>query len=124
MAKPPKLRRRHPENDPLAAYARSLNLLLAGVRPDAPCRQSADPLKHDWYVFTTYLQDVSLGVFCVRCGCDGIVPRPGKGEWGAAWSAPSNPYPFGRPAAVRYINDRLDHWRREAEELGGSTGPA
>ncbi len=108
-------RRPGSRGDPYKAYARSLNRLLAGIRPDAPCRQSADPLQHEWYVLTTYVGDVSLGVFCIRCGCDGVVPGPAKKEWDAAYDAPANPYRFGRPEAVRFINSRLDHWRAEAD---------
>ncbi len=103
--------------DPTSAYRNTLATLLAGISDDAPCRESARGTAHDWLVFTTYVGDVTIGVFCRRCGCDGIIRHPTRADWMRAHGAPSNPYPWRNGRAVRFINRRLHVWRQELEWL-------
>lgn len=97
-------------SNPRTAYRETLATLLAGIDGDAPCRESARGVAHDWLVFTTYVQDVCIGVFCRRCGADGIVQRPTKADWKRAFYAPTNPYRWHNGRAVRFINRRLHLW--------------
>jgi hypothetical protein len=50
--------------------------------------------RHDWFVWTTFVRDITLGVSCEKCGAMGYVPKPSKAEWAKAFDAPSNPYRF------------------------------
>ncbi len=103
--------------DPYQAYADSLRGLLDGVTENAFCRPSADPHQHIWMLFTTYVQDRSMGVMCKRCGCDGIVGDPTAKEWKRAYHAPGRPYIFSQPGRVRFINNRTRIWHDELREL-------
>ena len=47
---------------------------------------------HEWFVFTTFLSEVWIGVQCINCGVLGAVKEPTKTEWGEAFHAPGNPY--------------------------------
>ena len=105
--------------NPYTAYRNTLAGLLAGVDDHAPCGESARGDDHDWLVFTTYTEDVLIGVFCRRCGADGIIQRPKKADWERAYDAPNRPYRWHNGRAVRFINRRLDRWRQELEELEG-----
>lgn len=105
------------DENPYAAYRNTLAGLLAGIDEHAPCGESARGDTHDWLVFTTYMEDVSIGVFCRRCGADGVIQRPTKADWDRAYGAPENPYRWRNGCAVRFINRRLDLWRQELESL-------
>lgn len=103
--------------DPNAAYAHTLRSLLGGIRADASCRPSVDPLRHDWVVFTTYREDRWLGVMCLWCGSDGVVQNPSKKQWRRAFHAPCCPYRFHKPRRVRLIQNRPHIWREELEQF-------
>ncbi len=103
--------------DPTAAYRNTLATLLEGINDNAPCRESVRGTAHDWVVFTTYVEDVALGLFCRRCGCDGVVQYPRRADWVRASDAPSKPYRWRNGRAVRFINRRLHVWRQELEWL-------
>jgi hypothetical protein len=105
------------DDSPAAEYRSTLAGLLAGVTADAPCRESARGESHDWLVFTTYLKPVSIGVFCRRCGCDGMVQKPTRRDWERAYDAPARPYRWHSGHLVRFINRRLAQWRDELAEL-------
>jgi hypothetical protein len=104
-------------HNPWGAYRRTLTGLLEGVSDDAACRESARGENHDWMVFTTYVEDVSIGVFCRRCGCDGVIRKPTRADWMRAFDAPNNPYPWRNGHAVRFIGRRLRQWREELAYL-------
>ena len=108
---------------PTAKYRNTLAGLLGGTSDDAPCRDSARGEDHDWLVFTTYLQDILIGVFCRRCGCDGVIQKPTRADWDRAYDAPSRPYPWRCGHLVRFINRRLDVWREELAGLNEAIGP-
>jgi hypothetical protein len=103
--------------DPYQAYANTLRGLLDGANENAFCRRSVNPHQHIWMVFTTYVQDKTMGVMCKRCGCDGIVKDPTSKEWKRAYSAPSHPYVFSQPGRVRFINNRSQDWHDELRQL-------
>lgn len=47
---------------------------------------------HEWGVFSTVLEDVTLLVQCAECGAYGKVSDPSAEEWQRAFHAPSQPY--------------------------------
>lgn len=55
---------------------------------------------HQWFVFSTGLDQVSLLVQCAGCGAIGRVADPTEEEWGRAFHAPSSPYPWEEPERV------------------------
>ena len=105
------------DEHPYVAYRNTLAALLGGIDDNAPCRESARGDAHDWLVFTTYTEDVSIGVFCRRCGVDGVIRRPKKADWNKAFDAPQQPYRWRNGHAVRFINCRLKIWREELKAL-------
>lgn len=69
---------------------------LASDREGGPSRRLASEhsvaCDHEWGVFSTVLEDVTLLVQCVECGAYGKVSDPSADEWQRAFHAPSNPY--------------------------------
>ena len=49
---------------------------------------------HDWYVYSTAVEDRVLLVECRNTGERGYVANPTPKEWRQAFRAPSNPYPW------------------------------
>ena len=47
---------------------------------------------HEWIVFSTCIGTIELMCSCRICGAFGVVQKPTKEEWGAAFNAPNNPY--------------------------------
>lgn len=58
------------------------------------------PHEHDWWVFSTAIQDVVIMCQCRDCGAFGIVEEHSREEWGQAFHAPSHPYRWHDPERV------------------------
>ena len=55
---------------------------------------------HDWWVYSTAVENGVLLVESRRTGERGYVPDPTPEEWRQAFHAPSNPYPWSDNARV------------------------
>ena len=55
---------------------------------------------HIWIVFSTEVTRCCLMLECAECGTFGTVDDPTIEEWGQAFHAPSNPYPWTDNARV------------------------
>jgi len=63
----------------------------------------------EWVVYSTAIEDRVLMLECANTGAFGIVRRPTKKEWAAAFYAPSHPYRWtGGDARVEIISTRDD----------------
>jgi hypothetical protein len=64
---------------------------------------AADPAtcEHEWEVVAGILSTIELQVQCRKCIIYGEVPNPSEEEWGAAYGAMENPYPWLDRSRVR-----------------------
>ena len=76
--------------------------------------------QHEWGVFSTVLEDVTLLVQCVECGAYGRVCDPTADEWQQAFHAPSNPYHWPDKERVELLlgrqeDESMRHIRRRSD---------
>jgi hypothetical protein len=75
---------------------------------------------HEWGVFSTVLEDLTLLVQCVQCGAYGKVSDPSADEWQQAFHAPSQPYHWPHGERVEVLPGKQDdeskrHIRRKPD---------
>jgi hypothetical protein len=63
----------------------------------------AEPLAHDWWVFSTAIQEVVLILVCRKTGSMGIVRDPTADEWRQAFYAPGKSYRWHDPSRVEVM---------------------
>lgn len=51
-----------------------------------------EPMKNDWWVYSTAIAEGVLMLQCKVTGAKGIVTNPSEEEWNEAYHAPSKPY--------------------------------
>jgi hypothetical protein len=61
--------------------------------------------QHEWFVFSTAIEDGVLMVECAHCHRAGIVEEPSREEWAAAYTAPSHPYRWEQGERVRTLDN-------------------
>ncbi len=61
---------------------------------------AVDNREHDWWVYSTAVEDHALMVECRKTGHRGYVQYPTPEEWRKAFHAPSGPYPWDDHARV------------------------
>jgi hypothetical protein len=60
---------------------------------------------HEWVVFTTFLDESSIGVQCSKCGLVGRIVDPIMSEWEQAFFAVSSQYAWHAPERVTDLRD-------------------
>lgn len=82
--------------------------------------EGSDACDHEWGVFSTVLEDITLLVQCVVCGACGKVSDPSAEEWQRAFHAPSQPYHWPHGERVEVLPGKQDdeskrHIRRKPD---------
>ena len=78
--------------------------------------------EHEWTVYSTASAEVCLLVECYKCMSYGTVNDPTEDEWGNAFGAMSNPYPWKDNSRVIVVPPQKDvsstfDWRARYNEL-------
>lgn len=59
--------------------------------------------RHDWWVYSTALDDAVILVECRKCRKRGVIHNHSQEEWDQAFSAPSHPYRWYDSHRVRIV---------------------